>query len=207
MTTKTVGRVAVATLLATLFLGACSDDDADDATDTTVAADDSDATDGGDSGTGTPVDDDFDPADLDVPPDDSGAITEPTWIDGEVGSFTATDVTTGDLPDDAAHLWVFAAQEAEAQDPGTPSLGLGAHDHAIALLDTERPCGLFNVIPGPDATEETVTTNADGLADQVDLGDGLVDIKDTDTVNAGLDAGLLEEVYLNLHGTCVSSLD
>ena len=200
MRTMKAGRMLAALAAATLLVAACGDDDEDAATDTTAADG------GGDAGAGSPVDDDFDPADLDVPPDDSGAITEPTWIDGEEGSFTATDVGTGDLPDGAAHLWVFAVQEDEPQDPGTPDLGLGPHDHAIALLDEETPCGLFNVVPGPEATAETVTTSDDGLADQIDLGDGLVDIKATDTINEGLEAGLLEEVYLNLHGSCVSSL-
>ena len=101
---------------------------------------------------------------------DPNALTEPSWVDSQYGSFTATDGAPAEEPvDGAAGLYVVAIQgDDEAQGPKEP--GTGPHDHVIALLSEPTPCALYKLKPAKHIPAEVVTTDKQGLAFQINLG-------------------------------------
>ncbi len=193
--TRGLGAIA----LAAVFLTGCGDDDSDSNSDDTS----SEASD-------TPTEDTTTEASTETTTEaeesesvDPNAVTEPTWIDSQVGSYTATDIAQADPADDAAGLYIVAIQgDDEAQGPKEP--GTGPHDHVIALLAEPTPCALYKLKPAKDIPKEVVTTDKQGLAFQINLGSGFVPIDNSAVIDQALAAGLLKVEFQGITGMCTS---
>ncbi len=194
--------------LTAVFLTGCSDDgDGDDASDDTSS-----------ETSETPSEDPTTEATTDATTEateateeesesvDPNALTEPSWVDSQYGSFTATDVAPAEQPvDGAAGLYVVAIQgDDEAQGPKEP--GTGPHDHVIALLAEPTPCALYKLKPAKHIPAEVVTTDKQGLALQINLGSGFVPIDNNAVIDQGLTAGLLKTEFQGITGMCTSAI-
>jgi hypothetical protein len=146
----------------------------------------------------------------DNPPAVSGCYPKPGWIDGaetEVetcGIYYFVDADAAPLPD-LPRAWVVAPQGGSLRNT---DLFWKASKYDLVYEERPQgdPCGYVGLVPAAGADParlEVVPAERTTLVAQVDVGSGLVPLRDGRVIREALAAGLVTEVFTGLSvATC-----
>jgi hypothetical protein len=149
------------------------------------------------AGCGADSDDDSDAADATTTAAEE-CDHEIAWVHA-VSTRTVFMCRRVDLPEppaDATSFWMVGEQPGQGKNTMSGEFGIGAHDHVWQPKDG-APCALFLLVPGTTGQNkrETVSSGEVELISRVDVGNGLVDIRDAATVVKAIEAGVATPVY------------